>query len=189
MYGGGPNDEMEAGRYDPYAVIRQFFLSMTMDEARQDLEDWFQAAFTEEYSWPGGSPGNLLFMCDEMITLAEAAHDVLLLFPEKEENGQLKKAPVPPEFNAYYYPDDFPRWLSAAEWSDPLIALRDIFGYKDLEDWKETLHIWLSASLSNESICGMVDPGDLLPVCRCLFKLVEASHAINFQREKGEEQL
>ena len=61
----------------PYTVIADFFFTMGMDGAGEDLERWFQAAFTEEYSWSYGSPGNLLFIHEQILSLIEAAAAIL----------------------------------------------------------------------------------------------------------------
>jgi hypothetical protein len=57
----------------PYTVIADFFFTMGMDGAQEDLERWFQAAFSEEYSWSHGNPGNLLFIYEQIGALIEAA--------------------------------------------------------------------------------------------------------------------
>lgn len=136
----------------PYTVIADFFFTMGMDGAQEDLERWFQAAFSEEYSWSHGSPGNLLFIHEQIGALIEAAAAI--------SASAIESSADDPSFT----------------------VLKAFFAFMDLEGWKETLYSWLNAGLSDHSIVGMAGPETLLPVCRHLHRLVETCFVISLQK-------
>lgn len=74
----------------PHRVIADFFFTMGMDGAGEDLERWLQAAFSEEYSWSHGSPGNLLFIHEQLLSLIEAADAILAVSPDDPSLPVLK---------------------------------------------------------------------------------------------------
>jgi len=71
-----------------------------------------------------------------------------------------------------------PASLSLAEFANPGIVINDYFETYSLLEWKQLLHSWMEAGLSNYSVLENIKTKDLLPYVYGMEKLLEAAYRI-----------
>jgi hypothetical protein len=73
---------------------------------------------------------------------------------------------------------ELPSSLSSEEFINPRIVINDFFEKYSLLEWKQFIHSWMEAGLSNYSVLENIKGKDVLPYVYGMEKLVEASYRI-----------
>jgi hypothetical protein len=182
------NGETEERNTDePHQAIWALFDFFGLKGAREDMQCWLESAFSEEFSWKRGSPGNLLFFYDYLHPVIETANQIYLERFKTEDQKKNSSANdfVSPLFieqislsDKLPYRNNFPILLQIEEWQNPYLVLKDFFEFLDLDEWNDEIYQLLHAGLSNHSFLDIIEPEMLLPFCMKLQKLIEAMYLI-----------
>ncbi|HTQ28161.1 MAG TPA: hypothetical protein VMI35_08540 [Puia sp.] len=153
---------------NPYAVLRDIFQTDSSTGFIQQFRESCQSALSQNYAWKEGCPGNLLFLHERLEMLLEACY---LIYVQK--SGSKKK--WLPLKKKYFKKLALPCPLSMQELDNPYLVLESFFSYRGLREWKQDMHEWLEAGLSNQTVSEIIEPESLLPYCRYMEKLVAAA--------------
>ena len=162
--------QTDAVNIDPYHRLHETFVLGNVEELHYLFNAFCKAAMREDYVWKKGSPGNCLFIAEEIEAVIESCY--LIYVCQKEG-----KIPVQQDTTC----SSNVRWstrLTEAEWCNPVMVLQKFFAYQRLASWKVSLHYWLEAALSPHSVTTSVDPKEVLPFCKHVQKLLEAAQLI-----------
>lgn len=159
---------------DPLAIFRQFFDSWDLAEGREVLQEFCEAALSASYNWKSGSPGNLLHFSERVEKLIEAGFLLLHadnFLPQGAHAG-------PPEAISSEEPlmVQYPCSLNSEELKSPGKAIASFFEVADLRLWKQQLHEWLEASLSNYSVLDNIASTDLIAFIFNMEKLIDGCY-------------
>jgi hypothetical protein len=181
------NKTGKANTGESHQAIWALFDFFGLDEAREHMQHWLEAAFNNEFSWKYGSPGNLLFFYDHLHPVVETANQIYqerFKTENQEEDGWITNFVFPLSIEQINpsdklpYRKNFPILLQIEEWQDPYLVLKDFFEFLDLDEWNDQIHQLLHAGLSNHSFLGIIKPQMLLPFCMNLHKLIEVMYLI-----------
>ena len=168
-----------------YKVIQEWFEQIDLETARNDLDNLLDAAIEKEYAWNDGAPSNCLRTYDQIVLLMEAAHELSLVVGEKGEQELADAKIVLPELETYIlFPDEYPRFLNANEWRDPIRVIHGFFRAMNLEEWKKEFHLWFDSALDNHSIVEDEEISNMLHFYRYLHRMIEACYVIKVQFAK-----
>jgi hypothetical protein len=107
---------------------------------RESLERWYRAGMSHNYSWTHGSPGNLLFLHDQVIAFVEVGHALMRISytstSTKKKITPLKKFMELAEQQTEL--SSLPIHLDLEEITDPYHTLQLLFKTHNLKEIKET---------------------------------------------------
>jgi hypothetical protein len=160
-------------KINPNLILREFCDVEELAEMKKLFQDSCKTALSDKYTWKDGSPGSLLFFYEQLELLIEAC---FLIYNKKGfKKRVLKKSKSARKKKLTKYPD-FPCSLNLEEYMNPLIVIEDFFDQRSLLEWKQSLHSWTEAALSNFSVLENINPEDLLPYCFGIEKMLEACY-------------
>lgn len=151
---------------NPLQVLKAFFDYAGSAEQIKALSDFCSAALKSSYRWQRGSPANAIHYGGQLELLIEACylvHQQAAHFPAKSYSP----AAVPVTA--------LPLLLTAKEWSNPLVFFADFFEKRSLRRWKQWVHQFTTAALSNGSVAEEMDANHIFICIRYLEKLVYAA--------------
>jgi hypothetical protein len=169
---------------DPYLIIDQFFLDGTIEDVREELYRFFEAAFPDELVLKKHYPTLLVYTYEGIDKLIDAAFTIN---QERSagDNPDEKAwdSQVIPQIKRLYKNlknwDSFPYKLKPNEWVNPRLAVKAFFEHQPLSHWKGKLHEFLQASIDDKSICDVIsEKSKLHQDCEHLQRLVEAMWVI-----------
>src|ERR1700722_19480185 len=152
---------------DPYYILNDIFNSDHFG-AMQDLFRHFcEAGLAEEFSWKEGSPGNLLYFSERLEQLIEACFII-------HSSGKIRKGGKVFKKTKQINKALLPIRLSEMELDKPFIILDAFFAHNSLPEWKESLHRWTKACLSQYSVAESDDAEGMLSLYQHIEKLIPA---------------
>jgi hypothetical protein len=101
-----------------------------------------------------------------------------LIYKKKGFKKRLSKKTKQHDLNKGKDHPELPASLSLVEFMNPRIVINDFFETYSLLEWKQFLHSWTEAGLSNYSVLENIKTRDLLPYVYGMEKLLEASYRI-----------
>ncbi len=149
---------------NPVKVLKAFFDYAGRAEQIKAFDDFCRAALKDSYGWQHGSPANALHYGEQLELLIEAcflAHQQADRLPSKP----LVAVPV----------TEFPMLLTSKEFSNPMAFLADFFAKRSLRRWKQWLHLFTTAALSNGSVVEEMEATHIFIFIQYLKKLVYAA--------------
>lgn len=151
---------------NPLKVLKAFFDYAGRAEQIKAFDDFCRAALKDRYSWQHGSPANALHYGEQLELLIEACY---LLH---QQAGQYASKP----YNLVAVPvTEFPMLLTSKEFSNPMAFLADFFEKRSLRRWKQWLHLFTTAALSNGSVAEEMEATHIFIFIQYLKKLVYAA--------------
>lgn len=171
-------------KIDPYTIIRDFCDFEDQPEMIKLFRKTCKAALSDKYSWKEGSPGNLLYYSGQIELLVEACY---LIYSKDGFKKQVAKQSGSGKKKEKFKHPDIPCSLTWKEYINPLIVIEDFFDRYSLMKWKQSIHAWLEAGLSDFTVLGNIKSEDLLPYCRGIEKLLEASYRIVLLADKNDQ--
>jgi hypothetical protein len=150
---------------DAFTLIKEFLSYATPQEHLKAIDDFCTAALKDGYHWQHGSAANALFYSEQLELLLEAAYLIYI----KPKKYPLKKRVV-----ASLSVTELPMLLSAKEYQNPLLVIRQFFRRSSLLYWKELLYACTHGVLSNGSVAEEVDAAEVLGLSNELKRLVGA---------------
>ncbi|MFT3949812.1 MAG: hypothetical protein QM763_22805 [Agriterribacter sp.] len=162
---------------DPYQVIAGFFAEAHVHHFRTFIKKLICHASRADV-YKGDSPDDIFLYSKLMRSLIKTAH---ALRHKKHSAVAIKKDDL---FNKKYYRShyvsadawqEFPRYLSEKEYSDPYLVFQQFFSYQSLSSWLQCWEQVVENAFCSDST-SITDP---LTVCSHLIKLVEAAHLID----------
>ena len=118
---------------DPESILANLALFASAEEYQELFDKFCQSALNEHYSWDEGGPGNLLFICERIEMLIEAAY---LANINKTNSQQLKHC------------------------SETSYAF---FNRQSLGEWKREYNKWVQAAFNNETVSNEIPSSSIHP--------------------------
>lgn len=164
-------DDLNSSNVSPLGVLREIFHFGTSQDLKEMASQLCNAGMSSTYSWTK-SPGELLFIHCRLEKLVEACY---LLISSSEKKG-ISKACVlnSTALNA----NSIPTLLTFEEYQNPIIVIKSIFKSISLKEWKQSLSLWLEASLSNYSIVEIEIPENIFGFPFHLSRLIDAASIV-----------
>jgi hypothetical protein len=159
---------------DPYEVIRKFCEFGSLYENKMMFRKFCEAAIADKYCWKDGPPGKLLYFYELLEALIEAC---FVIYREKRFAKKILKWIVAKEEENHGAPF-MPHSLSFEEYTNPLIVIKEFFNNNSLKEWKQSIHYWLEAGLSNFSVVESIEFDEILPFCYGIEKFVDACYRL-----------
>ncbi len=177
---------------DPYKAVNDFFQRMKLTKYLADLDDWFAASCTSDFSLKQRFP-DLVCLIEDIERMLEAAWLISQVHPPAERKtivtlpsrqdieARLKQIEswYVNRFRSVGIWDCFPRYLSADEMLDPYRVFHALFRLNSLPAWKDELKMLFEAAISNYSIYESLGSSNFYMTCTYLYKMVEAAFIIN----------
>jgi hypothetical protein len=160
-------------KLDPYIILREICDFENLQEMKKLFRKCCQVSLSEKYIWDEGIPGNLLYIYEQLEKLIESCY---LIYKKKGFKKKLTKKIKQKDWEKDH--PELPASLSMAEFANPMIVINDFFETYSLLEWKQLLHAWMEAGLSNFSVLVNIKTMDLLPYMYGMEKLLEASYRI-----------
>jgi hypothetical protein len=176
-------DEPDNYTSDPYKIIDGFFMDGNIQDEREDVSRFFEAAFPDDLIVKKNYPSVLVFIFERIDKLIDAARSINL----EKENEAIDESKITEKILARVKSlhkktgkwDLFPYKLKPYEWVYPRLAIRAFFEHQPISHWKGKLHEILQAGISDNSICEMISDRSKLHLdCEHLGRLVEAMWVI-----------
>jgi hypothetical protein len=162
-------------KLDPYNILKEICDLEDQQGMKKLFRKCCHVALSEKYSWDEGIPGNLLYIYEQWEKLIESCY---LIYRKRGFNKKVvKKA----KQDAWEKDKDhlvLPSSLSSEEFMNPGIVIKDFFEKYSLLEWKQFIHSWLEAGLSNFSVLENIKGKEVLPYVYAMEKLLEASYRI-----------
>ncbi len=162
-------------KLDPYIILKEICDFEDLQEMKKLFRKCCQVSLSEKYIWDEGIPGNLLYIYEQLEKLIESCY---LIHKKKGFKKKLTKKTKQKDFEKGKNHPELPASLSQAEFVNPRIVINDFFETYSLLEWKQCLHSWMEAGLSNFSVLENIKTKDLLPYVYGMEKLLEASYRI-----------
>ena len=162
-------------KLDPYIILKEICDFEDLQEMKKLFRKCCQVSLSEKYIWDEGIPGNLLYIYEQLEKLIESCY---LIYKKKGFKKKLTKKTKQKDFEKGKNHPELPASLSQAEFVNPRIVINDFFETYSLLEWKQCLHSWMEAGLSNFSVLENIKTKDLLPYIYGMEKLLEASYRI-----------
>jgi len=162
-------------KINPYVILRELCDFEDLHEVKKLFRKCCKASLSEKYSWKEGIPGNLLFIYEQMEKLIEACY---LIYIKNGFNKRVTKKSKIQEENKETDRPELPTSLSLEEFMNPQIVIKDFFDKYNLLEWKQLIHNWMEAGLSNFSVLENIKAKEVLPYVYGMEKLLEASYRI-----------
>jgi hypothetical protein len=171
-------------KIDPFIVLREFCEFEDQKEMKNLFRQCCQVSLSKKYSWKEGIPGNLLYIYEQFERLIEACF--LINTKETFKKRIVKLSKTDKEKIGENRPE-LPTSISLEEFLNPLNVIHDFFEKYDLMEWKQFIHAWMEAGLSNFSVLESIKTKEVLPYVFGMEKLLDASYRIVFLTTGKEE--
>jgi len=162
-------------KLNPYIILKEICDFENLQEMKKLFRKCCQVSLSEEYIWDEGIPGNLLYIYEQLEKLIESCY---LIYRKKGFKKKLAKKVKQHVWEKDMDNPVLPASLSLEEFVNPRIVINDFFETYSLLEWKQFLHSWMEAGLSNFNVLENIKTKDLLPYVNCMEKLLEASYRI-----------
>jgi hypothetical protein len=162
-------------KLDPYIILQEICDFEELQEMKKLFRKCCQVSLSEKYIWDEGIPGNLLYIYEQLEKLIESCY---LIYKKKGFKKKLSKKTKQQDLEKVKDHPELPASLILAEFMNPRIVINDFFETYSLLEWKQFLHSWMEAGLSNFSVLENIKKKDLLPYIYGMEKLLEASYRI-----------
>ena len=172
-----------------YLAIHDFFDCYHLHSAAKELDNIIDAACSP-HTWKVKAPAEKLFFIQQLGKLCKAALFIARL--QDKKHGAIR-GKNPKEIAAislqnatanYNVPvpvwQNFPRHLTAGQYSNPYKALKKFAGYFNREQWHKNLKHLFVYAFSNETMDGegAYRAAEILAIRKGLFLVLEACHLI-----------
>jgi hypothetical protein len=160
---------------DPYFMTGEFFSYISLDECRRWLNDWFKAAFDEEFILKE-LPSDFLYSVGHLQLLLYACYlltDEQLVIPKPKQEETTLSIPALRKRR-----DVVIKYLDIQEMLQPLNVIKAFFNFKNFEEWQLTIQLWKEAALGRTTVTETEDPGALPVIMEHLCKIAEAAWVI-----------
>jgi hypothetical protein len=144
------------GKIKPLKTIQNLYRFYDLTGVKKMFRKFCEAAIAEEYSWNEGTPGNLLYFYEQLEGLIEACY--LIYIKKKINKRQAKKD------QSFFLP-----------------VINEFFEQHSLPEWKQSIHLWLEAALSNFSVAESIDVKEILPYYQNIEQLLEAAYLLTLK--------
>jgi hypothetical protein len=168
-------------KINPYVILWEFCDFDSLPEMKKLFRECCKVSLSGKYSWKEKSPGNLLFFYEQLERLVEAC---FLIYIKKGFKKRVSKKPKSRGGKKWINYSEFPCSLSLEEWLNPLIVIKDFFDLYSLLEWKQSIHSWMEAALSDFSVLENIKAEEILPYCYSMEKLLESSYRIVLLSDK-----
>lgn len=171
------------------AELKEVFDNWTIEDIRECMQDWFSAAMTHEYSWKHGSPGNLLYLHDQILKLFETSHELLriirVFYPQLLKRQMSLKAFLLLAREQKYL-SSMPGFLTWDELTFPYKTLNEYVGVDAIAEQRKNVHLLLEMGLSNQTLIDEYDehPENIIPLFLKMMKQIEAVHIVHLMEGK-----
>ena len=162
-------------KLDPYIILREICDFENLQEMKKLFRKCCKVSLSDKYIWDEGIPGNLLYIYEQMEKLIESCY---LIYNKKGFKKKLSKKTPQRDLKKGKDHPELPASLSLAEFANPGIVINDYFETYSLLEWKQLLHSWMEAGLSNYSVLENMKTKGLLPYVYGMEKLLEAAYRI-----------
>lgn len=163
----------------PSDLAENFFLYyLNIDYIKSGLHSWKKLLYAKDFWKAANNPGNLIYL---QICLSKLV-DVIWLMYRKEDIERYLNSYTIAMKNIAQCTD-----LSSEELSNPLLVIKDFFGFKKLHQWKNTLNKWLMYSLSNSQQPASKNLGKTELGFRQLVKFIEATYLLICTKNQTEQ--
>src|SRR5277367_2339324 len=168
-------EKKDPDKLDPYIILQEICDFENMQEMKKLFRKCCQVSLSEKYIWDEGIPGNLLYIYEQLEKLIECCY---LIYGKKGFKKKVAKKVEEYDWNKAKDHPELPASLSLAEFVNPRLVINDFFETYSLLEWKQLLHAWMEAGLSNFSVLENIKTKDLLPYIFGMEKLLEACYRI-----------
>jgi hypothetical protein len=171
-------------KIDPFTVLREFCEFEDQKEMKNLFRQCCQVSLSKKYSWKEGIPGNLLYIYEQFERVIEAC---FLINIKETFRKQVERLAKTDKKKSSINQPELPTSLSLEEFQSPLIVINDFFKKYDLMEWKQFIHAWMEAGLSNFSVLESIKTKEVLPYVFGMEKLLDISYRIvSLSAEKDE---
>lgn len=162
-------------KLDPYIILKVICDFENLQAMKKLFRKCCQVSLSEKYIWDEGIPGNLLYIYEQLDKLIESCY---LIYKKKGFKKKLTRKTNQQNLEKVKDHPELPASLSLAEFVNPRIVINEFFETYGLLEWKQFLHSWMEAGLSNFSVLENIKTKDVLPYVYGMEKLLEASYRI-----------
>jgi hypothetical protein len=162
-------------KLNPYIILQEICDFEGVQEMKKLFRKCCQVSLSEKYSWDEGIPGNLLYIYEQLEKLIESCY---LIYIKKGFKQKAKKKTKQHDWEIGTDHPVLPASLSWEEFMNPRIVINDFFEKYSLLEWKQFIHSWMEAGLSNFSVLENIKAKEVLPYVYGMEKLLEASYRI-----------
>ncbi|HMH33529.1 MAG TPA: hypothetical protein VK543_10890 [Puia sp.] len=154
---------------DPLKVLRKHFEPVDRAVIQQHFRKICEAALSKEYREISKRPANTVFFIERIEILLEIG--LLLKLAKKQQKRTKNDSKRRKNLEKWL---EYPLTLSLDEMLNPSRILEECFHYKEIAEWKNALHDWMEASLSNHSIIEVIEPSESLTFVHHGSRMIDA---------------
>ena len=156
-------------RINPIQVLKDFYELASPEEHVEAFGRFCIPAMEDQFKWDNGSPANGLFYGQQLEILIEATFIIY------------KKSPTTKTNNSHQQKSEkkkLPMILCNTELENPSTFLEIFFATASLPRWKERIHTFTSAAISNSSVMDELSGTDIFIFINSIPKLIYAAHRL-----------